>query len=395
MAGLFCGILLRRLGFAVEIYERSSEALASRGAGIATHDELYAAFRQAGVPLDRAFGVESAGRIMVDHEGRLLDSVSMPQVMTSWGLMYRFLRAQMPDVHYHHGYTLSRLEQDQGTVTAHFDNGEAVTADWLIGADGSRSTVRQQVAPGIPLNYCGYFAWRGLVAESLLSPAMLAAVSHRMLFCLPPGEHILGYLVAGPHDNLTPGQRWYNWVWYRPASESGVLRDHLTDAGGLFYPHGIPHGMIRPELIAAMQRDARAMLPPYFQEPVLATPQPFIQPIHDLGSERLRCGRVMLIGDAAFTARPHIGLGVSKAADDAAKLAQAFAAPARDAALADWETERLRFGHAALAHSRDMGCYLQGPPADEETRIKGEYHRRPEVLLARVAAADPHRFLHL
>ena len=39
IAGLFAGILLRRQGWRVEIYERVPDALTSRGAGIATHDE--------------------------------------------------------------------------------------------------------------------------------------------------------------------------------------------------------------------------------------------------------------------------------------------------------------------------------------------------------------------
>ena len=34
IAGLFAGALLHRLGFAVDVFERSREALASRGAGI-------------------------------------------------------------------------------------------------------------------------------------------------------------------------------------------------------------------------------------------------------------------------------------------------------------------------------------------------------------------------
>ena len=51
MAGLFAGVLLQRAGWQVSIFERSESELASRGAGIATHDELYAAFAQAGVAL--------------------------------------------------------------------------------------------------------------------------------------------------------------------------------------------------------------------------------------------------------------------------------------------------------------------------------------------------------
>ncbi|MCC2665495.1 MAG: hypothetical protein K0S35_3417, partial [Geminicoccaceae bacterium] len=37
IAGLFAGALLRAEGFAVDLYERSGETLASRGAGIVSH----------------------------------------------------------------------------------------------------------------------------------------------------------------------------------------------------------------------------------------------------------------------------------------------------------------------------------------------------------------------
>ena len=40
MAGLLSALLLRRIGWRVDVFERSADDLASRGAGIATHPEL-------------------------------------------------------------------------------------------------------------------------------------------------------------------------------------------------------------------------------------------------------------------------------------------------------------------------------------------------------------------
>ena len=48
IAGLFAGALLQRRGFAVDAFERSREALASRGAGIVPHPELFDALPRAG-----------------------------------------------------------------------------------------------------------------------------------------------------------------------------------------------------------------------------------------------------------------------------------------------------------------------------------------------------------
>ena len=52
--------------------------------------------------------------------------------------------------------------------------------------------------------------------------------------------------------------------------------------------------------------------------------EPILQPIYDLESPRMAFGRVAVVGDAAFVARPHVAAGVSKAADDAAALAGAL-----------------------------------------------------------------------
>ena len=61
--------------------------------------------------------------------------------------------------------------------------------------------------------------------------------------------------------------------------------------------------------------------------------EPILQPIYDLESPRLAFGRVAVLGDAAFVARPHVAAGVSKAADDAAALAAALDGDDVEAAL--------------------------------------------------------------
>ncbi len=392
MAGLFCGVLLQRAGWEVDIYERAGEELASRGAGIATHDELYAAFVAAGIDLRAEMGVESTGRLVLDHAGRVLGERAMPQIMTSWGFVFRFLRGRFPDARYHSGYTFEDLRETAEGIEARFTNGHVARADWLIGADGTRSTVRQRVAPATTLDYCGYFAWRGLIDEARVPPAALERLAHRLTVSLSPRGHWLGYLVAGPGDDLRPGRRWYNWGWYRQA-DAEALRAHLSDAQGRHYPLGIPHDRMHPALVAAMRLQAHEELAPPCQRVLEATPQPYIQAIYELASPRLLYGRCALIGDAAFTARPHVGLGVSKAADDARTLAAALTAADAAEAVAGWERERLRYGRAAVQWGRDLGSYIEAPRDDPAHRAKAAYYRKADSHLLETASAEPGPFI--
>jgi len=63
LGGLFAGNLLRQAGWSVDIYERSSHDLDSRGGGIVLQPEVVDAFRQLNVPLaNLEMGVRSQYR---------------------------------------------------------------------------------------------------------------------------------------------------------------------------------------------------------------------------------------------------------------------------------------------------------------------------------------------
>ncbi len=393
MAGLFAAISLKSHGFDVNIFERSAGALTNGGAGIATHSELYDALKTAGVTLRDEMGIESRGRLMLDIKGVVTHRVDMKQIMTSWGLIYRFLRAQIPEENYHSAHSLKDMHFNTGSVTATFSNSKTVTTDWLIGADGARSKVRQIVAPEIFPIYTGYLGWRGLIDEDLIPKAVLNDVSLKVAFCMAPGGHWLGYLVAGPDDALDEGNRWYNWGWYRTADEDS-LKNHLTDSKGDLHHAGIPAHLIRKDIIADMRKEADDFLAPQIKKIIAATKAPFLQPMYDFSSKQLIFGRAILIGDAAFTARPHVGMGVSKAAFDASSLASALAQK-EITTLKDWENNRLAFGNAVVEWGRDLGSYLGPKNSDPEHLKKAEHYLKPEVLLSATAASDPGKHLKL
>ncbi len=393
IAGLFAALALRRRGFRVSVYERATE-LADRGAGLTTHAALHDAVAQTGVALRQGPGVHCRERVLFDPSGKLAARRAEPQWMTSWGHIYRSLRAGLPEADYHNAKRLEAISIAGEEVEARFSDGETAKFDWLVGADGMRSRVRAVAFPGTDETYAGYFIWRGLIDESLIPADVRAELSHRMGFGAAPGGHWLGYFVAGRDDRLEAGKRRFNWAWYRRADED-ELRDHLTDAEGTHYPNGIPHDRIRPELRARMRESAASLLAPQIQAVIEATEAPFLQPIYDFASERLVAGRIALVGDAAATARPHVGMGVSKAAEDAVTLADALDATDRGDphALDQWERRRLAFGRALVAWSRDLGAPI-GPESDDPARrATAARYRRPEVLLTETAASDPSPYL--
>ncbi len=387
MSGLLAAMMLSRRGWQVDVFERVEGELAGRGAGIVAQPGLIARVNALGLKT-RDLGVEIASRKILDSKGVVIATAAYPQVMTAWERVYRMLRDGFPAEHYHRGRGLKAFAQNGGNVVAHFTDGSSAEADLFVGADGLRSTVRRQCLPAVAPLYAGYVAWRALIPESALPPAIHEELFAAMTFCLPPGEQFLGYAIAGPDNDLRAGRRRYNIVWYRPAEETKELPWLLTDDNGITHSISIPPPLIRRDAIAGMRAAAERLLAPQFRAIVRLIEEPFLQPIYDLASPRLAFGRVAIIGDAAFVARPHVGAGVSKAADDAAVLAEALdAGDDVEGALRDFEARRLPEGDRIIERARHLGAYLQAIQSDEE-RARFGRHSIPEAVLAETAVLD-------
>ncbi len=387
MSGLLSGLLLRRAGWTVDIFERVESELSGRGAGIVAQQELIARLSALGLATEE-LGVSITTRKILDTDGRLTHEIHCPQVLTAWERVYRLLRDAFPGSHYHRARTLAKFTQDDRGVQAHFSDGEIMRADLLVGADGIRSTVRQQCLPEVKPCYAGYSAWRALIAERDFPAAVHRELFEYMTFSLPPGEQFLGYPVAGPENDLRPGHRRYNVVWYRPADERTKLQWLLTDERGVRHAISIPPPLIRREAIADMRSDAERLIAPQFRQIVRLIEEPILQPIYDLESPRMAFGRVAIVGDAAFVARPHVAAGVSKAADDAAALAAALQKePDVGAALEAFEAARLPENHRIIERARHLGAYLQASRTREEQARADRYSTNAAVI-AETAVLD-------
>jgi 2-polyprenyl-6-methoxyphenol hydroxylase-like FAD-dependent oxidoreductase len=364
LGGLMAANLLLRDGHEVTVLEKAVGPLDGRGAGIVTHQALVDGLHRCGMERSTVLGVAVQGRVTLAVDGSVLGELAMPQVLTSWSRLHQILKDLFPAQKYRQGIAVRGVEQHSGGVRVQTSAG-GLEADLLIAADGIRSVVRQQLWPQVQSSYAGYVAWRGLCEEMLLSRNCLQSVFERFSFGVPPGEQLIGYPVAGPGNRLEPGQRAWNFVWYRPAPEPGGLARLLTDADGVHHAQGIPPQKVSWREIARMRSDARQLLAPAFAEIMEKTAQPVLQPIHDLHSEQIVEGRVALIGDAAFVARPHVGMGVTKAMQDAVALADALRVHgANAAALQAYQQVRRPAGQRVVERGRRLGAYMQGLARD-------------------------------
>ena len=381
IAGLFVGAFLRRLGWQVDIYERSSIELIGRGVGIfATHLELFEALDRCGAgTVD--IGVIAYKRITFDRNGDVIAEKPLLQIVTSWDRLRQVLLKAIDRQRYHFGHVFERVEQDGNGVEVRFANGRSERADLLVACDGFRSSVRARVAPGVQPIYSGYYLWRGAPNESDLLPETRRTMFPYMSFFQGDQLQSLGYPIAGADDELRIGQRRYNFAWYRVA-DAATLKQMCVDDHGQEYEFGVPPPFVRKDLVAQMRSEAKALLPPQYLDCLQHIDQPFFTPVYDFCSPSLVFGRVALVGDAASTPRPHLGFGVSKAGAEAQALADALSNyDDIDRALSAYNAVRRPLSERIVLHGRKLGMQLGvGIETDEDRRF-AELLRTPKGIL--------------
>lgn len=84
--------------------------------------------------------------------------------------------------------------EDGDTVTLKFADGSSARGDLLIGADGVKSVVRDQICGAVPATYTGDAAWRVTVPTKSLPPNFMDQV---MSVWLGPGLHAVCYYIRG------------------------------------------------------------------------------------------------------------------------------------------------------------------------------------------------------
>lgn len=356
MGGLFTGLALQYAGHSVEIVEQSTGTLESRGAGIVAQPEMLDFVEAHGIATPDDITTGTSRRQYLARDGSVEREYAEMMTFTSWDAVYRRLRDAFPDERYHMGRSTLGIDPYDESVSVHFESTETVDADLAVIAEGGQSSTRGELLSEVEPEYAGYVAWRGVVPEDAAPAAVREQFVDSFTFHQGSDNLVLGYPIPGPDGETGNGERRLNWVWYDNVRNRDERRRLLTDEDTTQHEFSVPPGKLQSTVEDALLTAAANRLPDVFTDLVTATDDPFVQTIYDLTVPEMVFGRVCLLGDAAFVARPHTAAGTAKAAADGIALAEALEKNTDTAtALSDWEDERFDAGRQLVAEGKRMG----------------------------------------
>ncbi|KAG8169389.1 hypothetical protein KVR01_000134 [Diaporthe batatas] len=342
IAGLLQGLQLKRQGSEVIILEQdpskerdSHESGINLGPSVVALLEKYDATGRLGTIPSQYISVAWRKRLRV---------INRPwyHEMSNWGWLYNVLRANFdglvstavpvsPEpiegdgkVEYRSGQRVTGLsdDADKRRVTVQFTDvvtgvKDQLTADLVMGADGVHSVVRSLIGAEARKDYAGYIAWRGTVPERLVTKETIEYFSNRLNFCLLRGTYLISYLIPTEAGDLEPGKRLINWVWYfKVTGGSHEMARIFTDVNGRVRQNTVSQGLVNPEVWADQKAKYVDHFPTPFAEVVTMTPKPFVTKVGEAESSTASVydGRVVLVGDALTSHRPHMGMASEQAA---------------------------------------------------------------------------------
>lgn len=325
IGGLAAAVALHRAGFEVDVYEQAPE-LSEIGGGINMGPNATRILYRLGLGegLDREAARPAETRQRRWQDGRTLQRAPLnPLCQQLYGAphltihrrdLLAVLAAGLPQERIHLGHRLVAFTERSGCVLARFENGAAIEADVLVGADGIHSAVRAALFGEEAPRFAGCVAYRGLVPAERLADLGLGSTSQSWL---GPDAHLVHYFVSrGRLLNFvgwTQHDRWNREDW----------TDRATIARALA---------------------AFADWHPQVRQIIAAADTCFIWALFDRDPlDRWSVGHATLLGDACHPMYPFMAQGAAQAIEDGAVLAACLAAGAADppAALRRYQSLRL------------------------------------------------------
>jgi salicylate hydroxylase len=353
IGGLAAALSLLRVGIDVHVYEQA-RALTKVGAGMQVSPNASRILHRVGLAEALA---EVGVKPLAWHQrrwddGRTLLRTPLAQAMeATFGFPhYQVHRADLlavlarglPAERLHLGHRFTSLVDHGDRVEAEFENGEQVSVDALVGADGIHSGVRCVVFGPEHPHFTGCVAYRGLIPAERLAHLDLEVTAQ---IWMGPGKHFVHYFVQR--------QRLVNFVaiieqdtWTR---ESWTDRGDVADALAAFEGwHPRVGGILR------------------------AVDETFMSALFDRKPmSRWSVGRVTLLGDACHAMLPFMAQGAAQAIEDGATLATCLSDTGlRDVPEALGRYERLRLPRASrvqgLSEGNKRRFHLSDGPAQVE-----------------------------
>jgi 2-polyprenyl-6-methoxyphenol hydroxylase-like FAD-dependent oxidoreductase len=317
IGGLAAGVALRASGADVVVYERAEENLPV-GSGIAIGRNALDGLDELGAgEAVRALVSTSSRRDVRKWDGTLMTSGPFGGGAIRRSDLHRALLDRIPDA-VQFDRTFRNFEQDRKRVIVRFEDGGEEEADMLVGADGLRSRVREQLVPEARPLFRGVTAWRGI-----------AQIEHELF-----DDAITETWGRGRRVGLQPMVPPFVYWWMAAVAAEGSVTPDSRDLLLKMF-----HGWHAP-----------------IEDVIHATVTPIVQSdLYDLDPlPRWDFGRVSLLGDSAHAMTPDLGQGSAQAILDALVLGEAVRAAPHDvgAALATYDRRRRRDAYAIMRRAR-------------------------------------------
>lgn len=355
---------LRQADFDVTIFERSASSLSGKGAGIALNSATVRYLKEHGT-------LDMISRISVLTSNILylrkppqppLPPVPCIYRLTSYKSLLAALMSHFPQECYRYAHRVVEISQTADLVTVKTADGKLTTCDLLVCADGTESLTRSLLLgpDAEEAKYAGYIAWRGTVEESCLSKTAFSVLRNSFVLFFTTDGHIAAYPIPVVSDDLQHVKFYINWLWYRNIPPGERLDALMTDTSGKRRARSVPPGHVHSKFVNQLKNDLDN-IPEPLDELIRMTESPFVQAIFDHESKDISFGRICLLGDAAFSVRPHIAVGTAKAAEDARQLALAMKNRQNNIpkALSEYSSKQLELGRSCVQRGREVGQLYQ------------------------------------